>query len=141
MEYRKFDRYIVLRIDRKEELIATLKEVIRSEKIGFAKVSGIGSVCKTTLAFYQPQPHEYRTNYFPGNYDITSLAGNVMLDKEGKTRINIHATISDRGLHVYGGFLQKAEISDTCEVILEVIPAELSQSCHPENKSNYLKFD
>ncbi len=124
MEYQRFGNYILVRADVGEEIVSVLKEVTTREKIEFARVSGIGLVSKVTLAFYHLENYEYRYNYFPGSYEITSLQGNIMNFKEGEVHVHTHATIADRGHRVYGGHLKSAYVIAAFEAVIDIIPGE-----------------
>ncbi len=142
MEYRKFGNYIVIRADADDEVAAVIRQVAEQEKVTFAKVSGIGAVRRVTLAFYHTESNEYRTNYFPGMYEITSMMGNVMTDESGNAHVHAHVTIADRGHRIYGGHLRSAIVTANSEIILEVIPVEnLSRICSEEYHRCSLKFD
>jgi len=140
MEYRRFEHNIVLRVDPGEELLDTLRLLVKSENIPFARISGIGTVKGVTLAFYHIETGEYRSNYFPGAYEITTLMGNAMC-VEGTPHVHVHTTIADRGHRIYGGHLRKAQVVGTCEVILEVFNAGLHRLASPDTGMNTLNFD
>ena len=140
MEYQKFDHYIVLRIDPGEEVTETLRLLAKNENLRFAKLSGIGAVRRVTLAFYHTESAEYRTNYFPGTYEFTSMSGSLMC-VDGEPHLHAHVTIADRGHRIYGGHLLKAYVTATCEMILELIPADLHRVLSPETGLNAISFN
>lgn len=122
MEYQRFGDHIIVRADVGEEVVAVLKEVTKRENIEFARVSGIGLVSKVTLAFYHLENYEYRYNYFPGSYEITSLLGNIMKFADGEIHVHTHATIADRGHRIYGGHLRSAYVTAAFEAVMDIMP-------------------
>lgn len=124
MEYQRFGNYILMRADVDEEVIEAIKAVIKRENVEFARISGIGLVNKVTLAFYHLENCEYRYNYFPGSYEITSLQGNIMNFADGDIHVHTHATIADRGHRVYGGHLKSAYVGAAFEAVIDIIPGE-----------------
>lgn len=124
MEYQRFGNCILMRADVDEEVIEAIKAVVTREKVEFARISGIGLVSKVTLAFYHLENYEYRYNYFPGSYEITSLQGNIMNFADGSIHVHTHATIADRGHRVYGGHLKSAYVGAAFEAVIDVIPGD-----------------
>ena len=57
MEYRKFGSTYILRIDRGEEILASITTLCNAEKIRLGSVSGIGAVGEVTLGVFNREVH------------------------------------------------------------------------------------
>lgn len=77
MQYRKFGNVYAVRIDKGEEILASLKEFAVKENIAFARVSAIGAVSSFTAGVFDTKTKQYRANEFKGNFEIVSLSGTV----------------------------------------------------------------
>ena len=49
MEYKQYDNKYVVRIDREEEIVASLKRLVRKEDIKLGSVQGIGAADEIEL--------------------------------------------------------------------------------------------
>ena len=77
MQYRKFGNVYAVRIDKGEEILASLKEFAVKENIAFARVSAIGAAGSFTAGVFDTKTKQYRANEFKGNFEIVSLSGTV----------------------------------------------------------------
>ena len=62
MEYRRFENTIVLRMDRGEEVLETLKEVALKENIKLASVSAFGACDHFVAGVYNVAVQKYYKN-------------------------------------------------------------------------------
>ena len=144
MEYKRFEDKFVLRIDKGEEVISTLKEFCRDKRIELAEVTGIGAASLVEIGLFNVNTKEYKTKEFRGMFEITSLMGNIT-EKDNNPYLHIHINFSNEEGNCFGGHLVKAVISATCEIVItESIIDEIENSVNREfNKEiglNLLKF-
>ena len=76
MEYRKFDNSYVVRLNKGEEIIASLKELCNNENIKLAEITGLGASNLVEIGVFNVNTKEYNTKVFEGMFEITSLVGN-----------------------------------------------------------------
>lgn len=120
MEYKRFENKIVLRIDKGEEIITKLKEVALKENIKLASISAIGACDYFVAGVYDVPSKKYYEKVFEGAYEITSLLGSINT-KDGEYYSHLHINCADRSGNSYGGHLNKAIVSATCEMIIDII--------------------
>ena len=139
MEYRKFESAYLLRLDRGEEITASLLRLAEEEGIRLAQVSGIGAVHDFTVGLFDPAVKQYFSNRFTGNFEIVSLTGNLTVMEE-KPYLHLHLSAADAEGRVVGGHLNRAVISATCEMVVREIPGTVDRAFSPEIGLNLLKF-
>lgn len=126
MDYRKEKNAIYLRIDKGEEVIATIKKICEMERVGGGYFQGIGACSRAVLSTWIPEKQDFIHHTITGMLELVSLKGNISTDRNGKPFSHSHAVFSylkDNGeVVVVAGHLEEAEISYTGEIILT--PAE-----------------
>lgn len=120
MDYRKFGQTIILRLDRGEEILEQLKAVGQAEGIKLASINGLGAVGAFTVGVFDPEKKQYFSNQFQGLYEIVSLHGTISTF-HGEYYSHLHMSAGDREGRVFGGHLNRAVISATCEIIITLI--------------------
>ncbi|HEX3039155.1 MAG TPA: PPC domain-containing DNA-binding protein [Caproiciproducens sp.] len=126
MNYKVFGSTIAVRIDRGEEILASVKEICKKENIKLASISAIGAVDHAAVGLYMVEEREYLPNTFDGEMEMTSLNGNVTT-KDGEVHLHMHANFADGKGNAFGGHLNEAVISGTCEMFIEKIDGEITR--------------
>jgi len=139
MKLRKFGNKLVVRIDKGEEIVETLTQLCKKNKIKLGSVSGVGGIERVTVGSFKAKTKEYFSQELIGDYEITNLIGNISTMK-GKIYLHLHITISDSNNNAFGGHLNSAIISTTGEIIIEEIEGEIEREFNEEVKLNLL-FD
>lgn len=139
MDYRRFGSKIVARIDKGEEILEKLKEIALKENIKLAGVSALGATNDFTVGVYKVDEKKYYSNEFKGNFEIVSLTGTVNT-MNGELYSHIHMSAgNDRG-EVFGGHLNKAVVSATCEMIIDIIDGRVDRRYSEEIGLNLFEF-
>ena len=139
MDYRRFGSKIVARIDKGEEILEKLKEIALKENIKLAGVSALGATNDFTVGVYKVDEKKYYSNEFKGNFEIVSLTGTVnTMNGEFYSHIHMSAR-NDRG-EVFGGHLNKAVVSATCEMIIDIIDGRVDRRYSEEIGLNLFEF-
>ena len=139
MEYRKFETCLVVRLDRGEEIGESLREIARREPILFATVQGIGAVGECAFGVYRIAEKRYEVNVFSGDFEIVSLAGTVM--RQGnEPYLHLHMSVGDQSGKVFGGHLDRAVVSATSEIVLSLLPAQVSRRADKVTGLNLIDF-
>ena len=120
MEYRRFKDTIVARIDKGEEILENIKKIALAENIKLANVNALGATNDFTVGVFNVDEKKYYSNNFSGNFEIVSLTGTInTMNGEFSTHIHMSAG-NDKG-EVFGGHLNRAIVSATCEMIINII--------------------
>ena len=139
MEYKKFGSVYAVRIDKGEEILAKLKELAEREKVAFARVSAIGAVGSFTAGVFDTKTKQYRANEFEGNFEIVSLSGTI--DRmDGAFYAHLHMSAGNEKGEVFGGHLNRAVVSATCEMTVTLIDGEIDRRFDEEVGLNLWKF-
>ena len=139
MDYRRFGSHIIARFDRGEEILACLKEVALKENIKLASVSALGAVDDFTVGVYKVDEKKYYSNHFAGAFEIVSLTGTIST-MNGEYYAHLHMSAgNDRG-EVFGGHLNAARISATCELVIDVIDGVVERRADPQVGLNLFEF-
>lgn len=126
MEYKVFGKTVVARIDRGEEIIASVKKICEKENIKLASITALGAVDHIQVGLYKVSEQKYSPNVFDGDMEMTSLIGNVTT-KDGEVYLHMHADFADGAGHVFGGHLTEAVISGTCEMFIQIVDGEVGR--------------
>lgn len=119
MTFGKFDdKTYILRLERGEEILSTLKAFCKSQNIQNASISGIGSIENPTLAHYRVDSKKYSEKELEGIFEVTSLLGTVALF-EKEPLLHLHTTLGDEEMKAWAGHLVKGDVSATLEVTIE----------------------
>lgn len=126
MKYKRFDKTIVVRIDRGEEILDKIRELAIAENIKLASVTALGATNDFIVGVFNTAEKKYYANEFKGAFEIVSLTGTInTMDGQFYTHIHMSAG-NDRG-EVFGGHLNRAVVSATCEMIVTVIDGEVDR--------------
>ncbi len=139
MEYRRFGNKIIARIDKGEEILTTIKEISLKENIKLASVQALGATDEFTVGVYKVDEKKYYSNEFKGYFEIVSLTGTInTMDGEFYTHIHMSAG-NDKG-EVFGGHLNKAIVSATCEMVIDIIDGNVDRKYDEETGLNVFRF-
>lgn len=139
MEYRRFNNTIVARIDRGEEILTQIKELALKENIKLAHVSALGATNDFTVGVYKVDEKKYYKNHFVGDFEIVSLTGTInTMNHEFYT--HIHMSAGNNSGEVFGGHLNEAVVSATCEMVITIIDGEVERLLDDETGLNLFLF-
>lgn len=139
MEYRKFNHTIVARIDEGEEILEKIKEIALKENIKLANINALGAVGEFTVGVFKTKEKKYYSNSFEGDFEIVSLTGTInTMNNEFYSHLHMSAG-NDKG-EVFGGHLNKAIVSATCEMIINIIDGTVDRYFDEEIGLNLFKF-
>lgn len=139
MEYRKFGNTIFARIDRGEEILEKLKEISVKENIKFAHVSALGATNDFTVGVFNVDEKKYYANSFSGNFEIVSLTGTVTT-MGGEFYAHLHMSAGNDKGEVFGGHLNRARISATCEMVITVTDGKVERKFNEDVGLNLFDF-
>lgn len=140
MEYRKYDKDYLIRLDPGEEVAASLTELCDKEGIETASVTGIGAADRVEIGIFDPQKKEYFGRNYEGAYEIASLTGNITR-QEGAPYLHLHIVIGNVVTgECHGGHMKSAQISATGELVVSVIDGAAGRRFSEKIGLNLIKF-
>jgi predicted DNA-binding protein with PD1-like motif len=119
MEYQRFENTLLVRLDRGEEIVDSMRRLAAAEDIRLAHVSALGAVDDFTVGVYDVGTWKYHPLSFTGQHEITSLFGTINT-MDGAFYCHIHMTAGNITGAVVGGHLNRAVISATAELVVTV---------------------
>lgn len=139
MDYRRFKNTIVCRIDKGEEVLEKIKEIELKENIKLANITALGATNDFTVGVFKTEEKKYYSNEFRGDFEIVSLTGTInTMNGEFYTHIHMSAG-NDKG-EVFGGHLNRAIVSATCEMVINIIDGVVDRDFNDEIGLNLFKF-
>ena len=139
MQFKKFNNKYIVRIDKGEEIVETLKKFCKDNKIKLGSVSGIGAANKIVLGLFETATKKYHSQEFNGDFEIVPLAGNIST-MNGETYLHLHANIADTKHNSFGGHLTSAIVSATFEAVIDSINGEVERKFNDEIGLNLLEL-
>lgn len=139
MEWKQYGNYYILRIDKGEEVVATLRNFCKKQDIKLGKVSGIGAISQVNVGLFDTENNKFLSKELKGTFEITSLIGTIST-MDGNPYLHLHITIADKEFNVRGGHLNTAIISATGEIVVEKISGEADRKFSEEIGLNLFSF-
>ena len=126
MVYKKIGSKYVIRLDKGEEIVESLKQFCVVSGVQLATVCGIGAVTRATISIYELNARQYHMRDLMGDHEITNLTGNISMMNE-EVYLHLHVNLSDVNQNTWGGHLNSAYVGGTCEIVVDVIDGELNR--------------
>lgn len=139
MEYKRFDNKIVARLDIGDDIVSKVMEITEKENIKLATVSAIGAINDLTIGIFKPSDKKYYENHFKDDFELLSLQGNIST-MNNEPYVHLHITVGDEEGNAFGGHLNKAIISVTGELFIDIIDGEIDRTVDPKTTLNIFKF-
>lgn len=119
----------VIKIQRGEEIVQTLKDFCQKKEISGGFFFGLGAVDQIKLAHYDVAKKKYQSLKFDQPLEMVNLTGSI--GKEKDLIIHAHAVFSDRKMETLAGHLVLGKVSGTAEIYLIGLPP-LEKKYDPE---------
>lgn len=142
MEYKRFEDTILVRVDKDELIVDSLKKVIAAEQVNSAQVTGIGAIDHAKVSVYDLDEQVYQTQEYSGFFEIASLTGNIS-QKDGEPYTHLHVTLGQGKGDAVVGHLIEARIAGSGEITLEVLPGNpvINRVRNEETGLDFISFD
>ena len=126
MHYKRFGNKVIVRVDKGEEIVKTLKQVCKDMDIKLGTVIGIGATDRATIGLYDVKAKEYRSKELIGDYEIAPICGNISRLGD-EVYLHLHANLCNAEHKSFGGHLNSATVSATFEAVIEIIDGEINR--------------
>ncbi|MBS5724994.1 MAG: DNA-binding protein [Clostridiales bacterium] len=140
MEYKRFGNDLIARIDPGEEILEQIREIAQREQIALASVNALGAVSAFTVGVFDTREKRYMANDFRGNFEIVSLTGTIST-MDDKFYCHLHMSAGNEKGEVFGGHLNSAVVSATCEMVMHMINGKVDRRFHASVGLNLFDFD
>ena len=126
MKFYKDGKRVFLTLAKGDYINRTFETFSEFKGIGCAWLNGIGALEDPEIGFYSIEDKSYHRKQFIGEFELTSLIGNITL-KEGKPFSHTHITFSDTAYRVFGGHLFDAKITAAGEFMMQLGTKEITR--------------
>lgn len=118
MKVFKGDSCYILKITAGEEIMESLKDFMRSEKLQSASFTGIGATERCVIGYFDRERKEYLNKTVDIVCEMTSLVGNIGWDESDEPVIHAHITLGFPDYHIEGGHLVEGVIGVVGEIFV-----------------------
>ena len=132
-------RVIVIRLERGEEIVASVLDAAKQYDIQAGSVSGIGAVSDAVVALFDPADKKYYANEFHEPLEVTNLSGNLSR-MDGKPYAHLHITLATASGHALGGHLSSAVLGGTAEIFIQVFPGAIGRTYSERDGLNLMSI-
>lgn len=139
MDAKRFGTKILIRCDKGDEIVESIKKVCLDNKVKLAAVTGIGAVNKVIIGLFDPVEKKYHSAEIDKTAEITGLNGNIST-MNGDIYLHVHITLSDSTYNAFGGHLNYARVSCTAEIVIDIIDGEVDRYFNKEIGLNLIEL-
>ncbi len=111
MGFREFNvrRFLVARATYDTDLLVSMNEIAKNNKISTATFTAIGALKNAKLGFYDQERHRYSEISLSTPQEIASCIGNISL-KDNEPFVHAHVILADREGSTKGGHLLQGRV-------------------------------
>ena len=131
MKFRMEKSRAYMTLAKGDNINKTFESFAEVKGVGCAWLNGIGALENPEIGYYSLEDKSYYRKTFKGEYELTSLIGNITL-KEGKPFSHTHITFSDTEFRVFGGHLFNANITAAGEFIMQFGSDKINREMNAE---------
>ena len=106
MEFQKFEDTYVVRLDKGEEIIASLQKLCETEQIALASVTGIGAADHAVVGLYDVGQRQYHKT---------------------AVYLHLHINLCNTKMQIMGGHLNECRIGATGEIVVRTLPGKVER--------------
>jgi predicted DNA-binding protein with PD1-like motif len=122
VQVRPWESSYLIRLERGEEALGSLRDFADRHRIGFAVVRAIGTFERITLGYYDAVKKTYQEKTFDEPLEVLNLTGNIAKGEDGERIVHAHVTLGRPDYTTLGGHVVEAAVGPTLEVIVETMP-------------------
>jgi predicted DNA-binding protein with PD1-like motif len=139
MNYKRCGNKVIVRIDKGEEIVDTLKSVCKKLNITLGTITGIGATDKLTVGFLNTKTKKYLTKELTGDHEIAPLTGTITT-MNSEPYLHLHINVCNEKQQSFGGHLASAVVSVTFEGIIDIIEGTIERTFDHTTGANLLKL-
>ena len=139
MEYVRGGNVYIIRLDRGEEIMASLGDFCIRENIRTGMINGIGASDHAIIGLFDVNKKVFHKQEFNEAMEITSIAGNISRMND-EPYLHLHIDLAREDLSVIGGHLIESRISATCELHVHAYDMNVDRRQDTETGLNLYKL-
>lgn len=110
----------VIRLQRGEKIIKTLKNFCKEKDIYGGFFFGVGAMDQVEIAHYSLEKKKYSSKKLKKAFEVLNITGSIGREKD--LIVHAHVTLGDNKMKVLGGHLVEGRVSGTMELYLIKLP-------------------
>ena len=139
MEYKRFGNKVIVRLDKGEEIVETLKQLCTKLNIKLGTISGIGATDKVIIGLFDVKTKQYHSKELVGDHEIVPVCGNISTMND-EIYLHLHVNLCNAEHNSFGGHLTSAVVSATFEGVIDIIDGEIDRIFDENIQLNLLTF-
>lgn len=139
MEYQAYGNQYLLRVDKGEEIVESIRRLCEKENIKCGSIHGLGAADRVELGLFRTDTKQFVGHVYEGAYEIASLNGNISR-MNGEVYLHLHAVIADVENEARGGHMARARVSATAEIVVTAFDGEAGRKFSDEIGLNLFAF-
>src|SRR3989344_2201022 len=139
MNFKKTGNTYIIRLDKGERLLETLKGFCTKNNIKSGYFFGIGSLDEAELAHYIVKTRRYTSQMYKQPLEIISMNGNLTT-MNNEPYAHCHACLSDVNMEAIAGHLKEGIVGATAEIILIKMDEGVNSEYDEVTGLNLMKF-
>ena len=132
-------RRFIVRLEKGDDILASISRFAKTNRMGAALLEGIGSLNTVKLGHYDFVTKEYKYEVFREDLEILSLSGNIST-MDRKPLPHAHVTLGRRDFSVIGGHLDEGSLANMVEIGISSLPSKLLKARDDEVGLNLLQL-
>lgn len=139
MIYKRFDTKLVIRVDKGENLVESIRQVLLKEKVLAGSISGIGAIDHLDISAFNIKKKEYDKIIIDEYMEVTALSGNIS-QKDDSLYTHFHIICGKSDGTTVSGHLNEARIVLTGEIVVDIIDGVIDRQFDDQIGLNLIKF-
>lgn len=139
MEYQATDNEITVRLDVNDPVKESIREVVITEEVTAAVITGLGALKNFTLGYFQPDAGEYKRDEFSESHELTNASG-IISQQEGEPHIHLHVTLAGPDHKAIGGHLHEGQIAAAGEFFLLPVDSKITRTHNSNRNLDLMQF-
>jgi len=139
MEYKRFGNKVIVRLDKGEEIVETLKQLCKKLNIKLGTITGIGATDKAIIGLFDMRTKKYHSKELVGDHEIAPLCGNISAMND-EIYLHLHVNLCNAEHNSFGGHLISAVVSATFEGVIDILNGKIDREFDNTTGLNLIKL-
>ncbi len=131
MQVKRLKDIYLIRLERGEEIIRSLRQFADAYRIGFGAIRAIGTLERVTLGYYDAETGTTRHKELEEPVELLNMSGNIARGEDGERIVHAYATVGCPDYSASGGRMVEAIAGPTVEVIVETAATTIHRRHDP----------
>jgi uncharacterized protein len=123
-------RVFTLVLEPGDEIVSSILEFARREKISAGRLTAVGAVSDAVVAYFDRETKQYKKNAVKEQTEVAALTGTIAV-QDGEAKLHAHGVLGRRDGSAIAGHFIEAHVWPTLEVVLVAYSDSLNRSKDP----------